>query len=277
MKKESIAFVVALAVLAAALAFGMPKGGGGGRGVRNGQTAQTGVLDEVRVPWGMLGERLVDEGVIDKAQFEALYANRGGLSGEEEQWLAGGARELVVTPDNVDVALNVLWAFGLANKNRILEEGPMRQYGDPGAFASTGGWTLAKGGAMEHYSAHAFVALTPAQQELVERVSKNVYRPCCNNPTHFPDCNHGMAMLGFLELMASQGAGEDEMYTAAAKLNRMWFPGEYATVDKYLALKGVNPDAKALVGAQFISATGFRQIISQVEPQTGGGGQGCSV
>ena len=64
---------------------------------------------------------------------------------------------------------------------------------------------MAKGDAMEHYSKHALIALTAEEQDLVNRVSLNIYRPCCNNPTYFPDCNHGMAMLGLLELMAAQG------------------------------------------------------------------------
>ena len=48
-----------------------------------------------------------------------------------------------------------------------------------------------------------------------ERAAPFVYRPCCDNATHFPDCNHGMAMLGLLELMAAQGASEEEMFAAA--------------------------------------------------------------
>lgn len=31
---------------------------------------------------------------------------------------------------------------------------------------------------------------------------------CCGNSTYFPDCNHGAAMLGFIELAVSQGLVE---------------------------------------------------------------------
>ncbi len=122
--------------------------------------------------------------------------------------------------------LNVLWAFGLANKNEILEYGPMMdpQYGGAGGFASTGGWTLATGNPMDHYSHHAMLTLTPEQKQRVERTSKNIFRPCCKNSTYFPDCNHGMAMLGALEIMASQGASERDMYRVADQLNKQWFP-----------------------------------------------------
>ena len=120
--------------------------------------------------------------------------------------------------------LNWYWAFGLANKNPVLEEGPMR---DPryetANFASTGGWTLATGDAMDHYSHHTFVAFTPDQQERLEKVSKNVYRPCCGNSTYFTDCNHGMAMLGMLEILAADNASESEMYAAAEAANALWF------------------------------------------------------
>lgn len=123
-------------------------------------------------------------------------------------------------------ALNMFWALGLANKNEILEKGPMMdsKYGGAGNFASTGGWTLAKGSAMDHYSMHSLVTLSPDQQKMVEEVSKNIFRPCCRNPVYFPDCNHGMAMLGILELKASQGANESELYAISKQVNDVWFP-----------------------------------------------------
>ena len=98
------------------------------------------------------------------------------------------------------------------------------KYGGAGNFASTGGWTLAQGDVMNHYSMHSFITLTPEQQVLVEKISKEIFRPCCNNSTYFPDCNHGMAMLGLLELMASQGTSEAEMYKIAKEVNSYWFP-----------------------------------------------------
>jgi len=136
-----------------------------------------------------------------------------------------GVIDSTKAPDKLS-ELNMLWAFGLANKNEILENGPMMdpKYGGADNFASIGGWTLAKGSAMDHYSHHEMLKLTPEQQKKVKRTSKNIYRPCCNNPAYFPDCNHGMAMLGALEIMASQGASEREMYRIAEDLNKQWFP-----------------------------------------------------
>ena len=155
------------------------------------------------------------------------------------------------------------------------------QYGGADRFASTGGWTLAKGNAMDHYSKHQFMKLTASQQQLVDRVAQGIFRPCCGNSTHFPDCNHGMAMLGLLELMASQDVSEADMYKAALAVNAHWFPDTYVTIAKFLAQKGqdwqrVNP--QQILGAQYSSGQGYRQILAQVEPATvKSGGGGCGV
>ena len=243
----------------------------------------------IPVRWGDLGKRLVESGAIDRDAFAALYAERGGLSADVKNLLDRADNDrLVITPQNSGEILNVLWALGLANKNRVLDEGPMQDpkygAGDVGRFASTGGWTLAKGNAMDHYSKHAFIPLTADQQALVERVAQGVYRPCCGNSVYFPDCNHGMAMLGLLELMASQGVSEENMYRAALAVNSYWFPDTYLTIAKYYGSKGipwksVNP--KEILGANLSSASGYRQIAAEVEALPGGtpkrSSGGCGV
>jgi hypothetical protein len=233
------------------------------------------------VKWGDLSRKLVEAGVIDVEKFEAIYSSRGGLS-EETRGLFTSAGDLTISPENAGEVLNLLWAFGLANKNAVLEKGPMTdpRYSGPGRFASTGGWTLARGDAMKHYSRHPFVVLTEEQQELVERVAKNIYRPCCNNSTYFPDCNHGMAMLGFLELMAAQGANEEEMYRAALRVNSLWFPDTYAAIGEYLSLEGgflESADPKEILGADFSGASGYRKILSKITPPETKNGASCGV
>lgn len=239
---------------------------------------------ELPVSWGDLGKQMVDAGAIDQQAFESVYQNRGGLTDEERSWLLGeGNGHIVMNQENSHVLLNLLWAFGLANKNPILDNGPMQdpQYGGAGGFASTGGWTLASGETMDHYSMHEFVTLTGEQQEMVERVSKGIYRPCCGNSVHFPDCNHGMAMLGLLELMAANGASEQELYDYALAVNSYWFPETYMTIAKYLDSQGlawadVSPQEK--LGYNFSSSAGYQNILAQVEPvQSQGGGGGCGV
>ena len=239
---------------------------------------------EIPALWGDMGAQMVSAGVIDKDAFATLYQSRGGITADEEQLLAGTNNgNLKITPENSGLILNLLWALGLGNKNPILEEGPMSdpQYGGAGGFASTGGWSLAKGGPMEHYSKHQFVALTKDQQERVESVAKGIFRPCCNNDTFFPDCNHGMAMLGLLELMASQNVSEADMYKAALSVNAYWFPDTYLTIAKYFAEKGIaweEVDPRQALGVDFSSGSGYRQVLSQVTPpERKGGGGGCGV
>ncbi|HXV27270.1 MAG TPA: hypothetical protein VD862_04600 [Candidatus Paceibacterota bacterium] len=234
------------------------------------------------ISWGDLGARMVADGVIDRQAFEALYESRGGLNPYERTLLEGRADTIRMDANNAGIILNLLWAFGLANTNPVLEEGPMTdpQYGGAGRFASTGGWSIAVGDAMDHYSGHRYVKLTSEQQALVESVARNVYRPCCGNSTYFPDCNHGMAMLGLLELMAANGAGEEEMYRVALQVNAYWFPDTYLTIAKYLDMKGrtwESADPRELLGAQFSSGTGYRNILSEVEPVQGRSGGACGV
>ena len=184
---------------------------------------------ELPVIWNNLGKQLVETGVIDGERFKKLYI------GEEEYdklFNSNNLGKLEITRENAGLLLNLFWALGLAGKNEILEKGEMAnpKYGGAGNFASTGGWTIAKGNAMDHYSSHKFFDLTPEQQALVDKVSRGIYRPCCGNSTHFPDCNHGMAMLGLLELMASQSVNEQDMWKVALAVNSYWFPDTYLTI-----------------------------------------------
>lgn len=221
---------------------------------------------ELPVKWGDLGTQLVKLGVIDEKKFTPI-PDSGNIK---------------ITSQNSREVLNSLWAFGLANQNPILDTGPMvdKQYGGAGNFASTGGWTISVGDAMSHYSKHTLVPLTPDQQQLVENVSKNIYRPCCGNSTYFPDCNHGMAMLGLLELMAAQGMSEEDMYKYALVVNSYWFPDTYMNIAKYKASLGVpwaKIDPKEILSANYSSLEGYKKILSQVEPVQNQGGGGCGV
>ncbi|HUX80824.1 MAG TPA: hypothetical protein VMV38_00685 [Candidatus Paceibacterota bacterium] len=221
------------------------------------------------IVWGDTGIELVHTGVIDPVKWRALYGT--SLTAEEETLLSGTSTDkLVMTKENASYLLNLFWAVGLANKNQILEDkkGMMNPaYGGADHFASTGGWTLSTGSPMDHYDHHLLFALTSNQQKLVEKVSAGIYRPCCDNPTSFPDCNHGMAMLGLLEMMASQGATEQQMWKAALAVNEYWFPDTYKTIAVYMKHKGiswadVNP--QEVLGAQYSSASGYAKIAAQV-------------
>lgn len=238
------------------------------------------------VVWGNLGTKLVSSGVIDADKFKSIYEQRGQFTDEYNQLLTGENNgKLKITSANSGYILNILWAFGLANKNEILEKGEMvdKGYGGADKFASTGGWTVAKGNVMDHYSKHAMVTLTPEQQALVDKVSRGIFRPCCGNSAHFPDCNHGMAMLGLLELMASQDVSEQDMWSAALAVNSYWFPDTYLTIATYMKSKGTewkNVNPQEVLGREYSSSRGYANIASQVtkpEQQNTGEGSGCSL
>ena len=239
---------------------------------------------ELPVIWGDLGSKLVESGAIDADKMQAIYEERGLWSDEYRSLLLGQNNgNLKITQDNSGYLLNLLWALGLSQKNKVLDEGEMSnpQFGGAQNFASTAGWTIARGNAMNHYSSHMFFELTPEQEALVDRISRGIYRPCCGNSTHFPDCNHGMAMLGLLELMASQGVNEQDMWDAALVANSYWFPENYLTIAEYMNNNGVSWNkisAEKILGGEFSSSQGYSAIASQVVArQSTGGGSGCGI
>ena len=223
---------------------------------------------ELPIEWNDLGKQMLETGVIEKEKIEKIYQSRGGLDERYQKLLYNDNNgKITINNENANFLLTLFWGLGLANKNSILESGPMMQNDQPSNFASTGGWIIAKNNPMDHYSKHQFITLTDKQQKLVEEVSKNIYRPCCNNSTYFPDCNHGMAMLGLLELMASQNINEREMYKNALKVNSYWFPTTYLTIAKYLDMNGRDWDKtepKIILGKYYSSSNGFQKIQSQV-------------
>ena len=235
------------------------------------------------VSWGNLGATLVSVGTIDADKFKAIYEQRGVFTDEYDKLLFGQSdNKLKITKENSEYFLSLFWALGLASKNDILENGEMMNpiYGGAGRLASTGGWTLAKGDSMDHYSKHKFFNLTPKQQTMIDKISQGIYRPCCDNSTHFPDCNHGMAMLGILQLMASQGVSEQEMWKIALQINSYWFPETYMTLATYFEEKGGiwnEIDPQLALGKEYSSASGYQRILKEIEPVELQDGGKCSV
>lgn len=241
------------------------------------------------VSYGNLGPQLIQAGVIDYDAFaNVMAASDDALRNDQIDMLKKGSDEqIVITPENAHFLLNFFWAVGLANKNSILTDGPMVQYskGQIEGFASTGGWTLATKPVADLYASMDLISLTSEQQARVEEVAMAVYRPCCNNHTLFPDCNHGMAMLGLLELMASKGASVDEMFNAAKYVNAYWFPQQTMDLAVYLKSNdGTNfadADARLVVSDKFSSASGADSVRETLQAsglleQVPGQGGGCT-
>ncbi|MBI4079457.1 MAG: hypothetical protein HY429_04155 [Candidatus Levybacteria bacterium] len=245
---------------------------------------------EINATYGEIGPKMLDMGVIDFDKFKQVYQQSGQpLTAEQEEILTRGSdKKIKISQENSYFLLNFFWAFGLGNKTKILTEGDMVKYGEGqvGNFASTGGWSLAKGDAVDYYSKRALVPLSVEQEDLVNKVASNIYRPCCGNSTAFPDCNHGMALLGILELMAAKGATEDEMYNAAKYFNAFWFPSNYYDIALYFKNKEgkdyKDVDARLILGKDISSAFGAQAVkkwltengIVEPPPKQGGG---CGV
>jgi hypothetical protein len=233
------------------------------------------------ISWGDLGPRLIEEGVIDKQKF----AQAVNLTAEMERILEdGGDIPVTIDAENSHFVVNLLWATGLAQKSYVYDEGPFgKEYKDQqGNFASTGGWTLAKTDATQYLNKFDLIPLTHEEHQRVSDIAKNVYRPCCDNSTWFPDCNHGMAALAAIEMMVSMGLSDEEIYKNILKLNSFWFPDSYLKVAIYFDRQGTTwdkVDAKKVLGREYSSATGASDVAKKVGPlpgqSTGGGGCGA--
>ncbi|MDO8621511.1 MAG: hypothetical protein Q7R31_04515 [Candidatus Levybacteria bacterium] len=231
--------------------------------------------------------KLVDNGVIDRQKFEEIYKQRG-LPNELKDVLGKPSNKLILLKqENANIYVNLLWALGLSNYMSTNKDSPVNGK-SLFNFASTGGWNIGKeenGGA--YFNKFRIVELTPEQEVLVTQIAKNTYRPCCNNSTFFQDCNHGSALLGLLQLGASQGLTEDELYKEALAFNSFWFPQNYTQTALYFKVvkntdwEKVSP--KEVMGINFSAVSNWAKNVQaeiakipNLIPQTKGGG-GCGV
>lgn len=231
--------------------------------------------------------KLVENGVIDKQKFEALYQERGGLPNEFKDVLTKSSnKSILLTRENANHYVNLLWALGLSNYMSTNNKSPI--LGDSlFDFASTGGWNLGKeenGGV--YFNKFGIVKLTKEQEVLVTKIAQNTYRPCCDNSTFFQDCNHGSALLGLLQLGATQGMSEDELYREALAFNSFWFPHNYIQTALYFKVvknidwEGVNP--KEVMGYKYSAISQWSKNVAQevakipnlIPKQEGGGSCG---
>ena len=267
--------------------------------ISSGFPAEGGALEEVVFPtggisvaavWGNVIPQLVNRGVVDRQEFVSLFEQGGTPLGPDELAILDQSqqdRTIVFTVENSRFTVNVLWALGLAQQSDVLDKGPMQTSGtSPENFASTGGWTLGKEGAMAYYSKWNLLNLTGDDQKRVTKITEGIYRPCCGNSTAFPDCNHGMAMLGLVELMVNQGATDDEIFAAAKAANTYWFPDTMFELATYFAEIEKTPwdtvDARAVVGRDYSSAQGAQRVNQALRqagilPELPQGGGSCGA
>lgn len=221
-----------------------------------------------KIIWGNLGKKMVEDGVLDKTKLANAVVGKDELPNELDKYFSDGQNKIELTQANSQFWVDVLWGLGLANKNAILEKGEMVNGGDASNFASTGGYTIGVNKPMGIYSNYQYIKLSEDQQKIVEEIAANIYRPCCGNSTAFPDCNHGMAMLGLIELMVSQNFSKDEIYKTALAFNTYWFPETYLNIAYHFEKAGKNYSdisPKELLSKTFSSAMGYQVIAKEAE------------
>lgn len=238
----------------------------------------------LKVKWGDLGVKTVGSGALDVTKLDSVMKRSGKpLTSEQMEILFSSKDEYItISGNNSQFVLNLFWAFGLVNKNRILTEGPMSDNKSfiP-FFASTGGWPLGDKSGGELFASRELIRLDERQQKMVEEVTVNAYRPCCDNPASFPDCNHGMAALALAEWMAYQNASREDIYSTLLAANSYWFPQAYVETAAYLKLQNRSWEEagpKEILSATYSSARGYlstnRKLAGLPDIKISGGGCG---
>ncbi len=234
-----------------------------------------------QLKWGNIVKKLVEAGAIDAVKYQEIYNSK--TNGAEQLALldADSGQEISINENNAYFLVNTLWALGLTQKSLVLDEGPMKTGGtDTANFASTGGWTLGKKTAMQLYSSQELIPLTDEQQKQVQKIAANVYRPCCGNSVAFPDCNHGMAALGYIELAVAAGLSEEQIYKDLLAFNSFWFPDTYVEMAVYFqqqdGLSWDKVDAQTALSYDYSSAAGAQKIKQAVQSVPGLKPQGGS-
>lgn len=215
------------------------------------------------VAFGDSIQKLIAAGVLDPDKFRALEAD---LPDWVEQLLAAPSdKSIVFSEETAPHLVNLLWPIGLANRAGFNEKSPISTLRIPG-FASTGGWTLGREeNGYVYFNRVDAVRLTDRQQALVLEVATTTFRPCCDNSTFFQDCNHGSALLGLLELAASQGGTVEGLYGLALIANSHWFPEHYAKTALYFEYfhrtSWYDLPPKLVMSADYSSLSGWQKNV----------------
>lgn len=262
----------------AGFAAGTVAGAGGHRiwaGLRGPRVPFRDVIEEVLprdgiqtgVSFGDALQKMIAADVLMPEKFRSVYAQRGGMP----PWVAA----LLARPSEVPIRLtaatasdllNLLWPIGLATRTPFNADSPTNGSHLP-RLASTAGWTLGReASGAAYFDKIDALALSPAQAALVREVAERTYRPCCDNSALFQDCNHGSAMLGLLELAASQGMGKPKLEQVALAANSFWFPREYLKTALFFAIFEQRPwrevAPEELLGERYSSASGWQENVN---------------
>lgn len=226
------------------------------------------VLPKSGAPTGLVFgdslQKLIAAGVLDPKKFRAAEKN---IPEWVERALTAPSNDPIVFIEaTAPYLVDLLWPLGLANRARFNEVSPIATVSIP-SFASTGGWNLGRepNGYVYFNQVHA-VRLSGQEEARVKHVASTTYRPCCNNSTFYQDCNHGSALLGLLELGASQGMTIEGLYGLALTANSFWFPDNYLRTALYFSnfhsrsWSEVAP--KLVLGPDFSSLSGWEKNVN---------------
>ncbi len=235
--------------------------------------------------WGDSIHKLVETGALNVANLSIILNNSGQpLTPVEKEILNGTYNGYIrFNQTNTEFVQLALWSLGINNNNTVITNGTIMHYGgSPYNLASTGGY-----GALGKLQLGELdiINLNSQQQALMYDVATHSYRPCCDNPTAFPDCNHGAAALGLIELLASQGANESQMYSAVREFYQYQFPQQYAEIAAYFDSHGENysqVNSSEVMSYNFSSYSGFSNVNqyltkNRILQQTTSGGASCGA
>ena len=237
---------------------------------------------ELPVAWGDIGPRLIALGVIDEAKFKQAVK----LTPEQEEILTKGSdKKIVIDATNGQFIVDMLWALGLAQKSIVYEEGPMgKEYKkEAGNFASTGGWSLARGEAMQYLNRYDLIKLTPEQQKKWVKLLKTSTVRAAATQHGFPTATTAWRLLRPLNSWCLRASMKKTIYRNVLALNSYWFSDTYVTIATLFARDGIawkDVDAKRVLGREYSSAQGAQAIMKKVgplpyKPQQQGGGCGA--
>ena len=256
--------------------------------------------------WGDSIHKLVETGALNISNLSIiLNSSKQPLTPAEAEILNGTYNGYIqFNSTNVEFVQLVLWSLGINNNNTIINEGQIINASVPYANQINNNASLNQKVAPQYVASHYFAStggygplgklqlggldiinLTSQQQALMYDVATHSYRPCCDNPTAFPDCNHGAAALGLIELLASQGANESQMYGAVRDFYQYQFPQQYAEIAAYFDSQGMNysqVNSSVVMGYSFSSYSGFSNvnqylIKNGVLQQAASGGASCGA
>ncbi len=218
------------------------------------------VIDAV---WKDKVHKMVQEGAIDPEKLEAIITKRYGqeMKPEWKRLLEAeySGEKMKIDAENSVFMMYLLWAFAKHNENELPLKSP---------FASSfKNYDIGVGRA--GYGDVKLLSLSPEQQALLEDVAMNSYRPCCGQPAGRPDCSHGFAALGLMEIMAEQGFSKEEIFDAFVKFNSFWFPSTYIQNAIYFeATQGVSwedVDKELVAGKDYSSLSGAYNVKKELQ------------